>query len=46
VAELPVTLSARSFGSSKIRLGRTMLEHLKFMARLSLHQLSIQRLHA
>jgi dolichol-phosphate mannosyltransferase len=46
IAELPVTLYARPFGLSKIQLGRTMLEHLRFMARLALHRLSIRRLPA
>jgi dolichol-phosphate mannosyltransferase len=46
VAEYPALLQARTSGSSKIQLGRTILAHLRFQGRLLLHRLSIRSLYA
>lgn len=44
VAEYPAALHRRVFGVSKARLLQTILSHLRFQARLLLHQLGIRSL--
>lgn len=44
VIEYPATLTVRTIGTSKIRLGQTILAHLRFQGEILLHRLSIRRL--
>lgn len=44
VAEYPAVLRVRGCGRSKARLARTTLAHLRFMGRVALHHLRLQRL--
>ncbi len=44
VAEYPTVLHVRGCGRSKAKIARTTLAHLRFMGRLALHRLHMQRL--
>jgi dolichol-phosphate mannosyltransferase len=44
VVEYPAALHRRSYGTSKVKLARTIMDHLKFQALLLLHRLGLRPL--
>jgi dolichol-phosphate mannosyltransferase len=44
VAEYPAVLHKRLFGESKVKLGKTIIDHLRFQALVLLHRLSLRSL--